>query len=196
MVDTIIFDLDGLLVDTTEIHFRALNMALIDIKMPHISRFQYEFDFVGVCTKDILKKLEIPEEFHKDAISAKRKYFESYSKDIRLSRSIVSMLSILSNMYTLALASNNNNRSINAILKDDTWFFKAIVSKDDVDNPKPAPDVYLEVMNILGITDTSKVIAFEDSLTGMQSAQDAGIPVIYMSHQSCNLENISKFLRK
>jgi beta-phosphoglucomutase-like phosphatase (HAD superfamily) len=55
--------------------------------------------------------------------------------------------------------------------------FELTLSADEVANGKPAPDVYLEVCRRLDIS-PEKVIALEDSLTGVRSAVAAGITTI------------------
>jgi beta-phosphoglucomutase-like phosphatase (HAD superfamily) len=55
--------------------------------------------------------------------------------------------------------------------------FHAIVSGDDVVNPKPAPDIFLEAARRLGV-DPAGCVVLEDSLAGATAAHAAGMPVI------------------
>ena len=55
--------------------------------------------------------------------------------------------------------------------------FAAIVTGDDVDRIKPAPDGYAKAVDLLGV-DPRFCVAFEDSDTGLQSARDAGIGLL------------------
>lgn len=52
--------------------------------------------------------------------------------------------------------------------------FSAVMTRDDAENNKPAPDVYLNALKRLSV-DASEVIAIEDSATSLQSAKQAGI---------------------
>jgi len=56
--------------------------------------------------------------------------------------------------------------------------FEAIVSGHDVPAPKPAPDAYLAACDELGIAPTREVVVFEDSPTGVAAARAAGLTVI------------------
>ena len=56
-------------------------------------------------------------------------------------------------------------------------WFGAIVSADDVDRPKPAPDVYLEACRRLG-ADPADAVALEDTATGLAAARAAGMRTI------------------
>jgi HAD superfamily hydrolase (TIGR01509 family) len=55
--------------------------------------------------------------------------------------------------------------------------FDLVVTLDEVEHGKPAPDGYLQAMERLGV-DQAHCVAYEDSSTGMESARAAGIPVI------------------
>jgi beta-phosphoglucomutase len=67
-------------------------------------------------------------------------------------------------------------------------YFQSIASGDDVDHNKPAPDVYLFAAAQLGVA-PENCLVFEDSLTGVQSAQAAGMTVVAVpSHITCNLD--------
>ena len=58
-------------------------------------------------------------------------------------------------------------------------YFDSIVTSDEVDKPKPAPDIYLKAAKILE-TPISDCLAFEDSLIGIDSAVNAGIFTIQL----------------
>lgn len=58
-----------------------------------------------------------------------------------------------------------------------TDLFDVIVTVNDVEHGKPAPDGYLRAIDLLGVR-AEACIAYEDTASGMESARDAGIPVI------------------
>lgn len=79
----------------------------------------------------------------------------------------------------LAVASNSPQRFVEAALAsaglDD--LFEVIVTADDVEHGKPAPDIYLHACELLG-AEPSAAVAFEDSRTGVTSARAAGLFVV------------------
>ncbi len=83
----------------------------------------------------------------------------------------------LSERHTLGLASSSNRPVIDVVLETMgvTDRFAATVSSEEVERGKPAPDVYLEAMRRLGITEG---VAIEDSENGIKSAHAAGLRVI------------------
>jgi beta-phosphoglucomutase-like phosphatase (HAD superfamily) len=58
-----------------------------------------------------------------------------------------------------------------------TELFDAIVTGDDVEHAKPAPDGYQSAMRLLGVT-PDRCVAYEDTSNGIASARAAGIPVV------------------
>ena len=81
----------------------------------------------------------------------------------------------------LAVASQSDIRWVRSVLQtsDLLKYFDSIVTSDEVDKPKPAPDIYLKAAKILE-TPISDCLAFEDSLIGIDSAINAGIFTIQL----------------
>ncbi len=81
----------------------------------------------------------------------------------------------------LALASNSEREFVQRTLESAGLFpdgpFAAVVSANDVEHPKPAPDIYLEACRLLGVSAT-EAVALEDSPIGVASAAAAGMFVI------------------
>jgi HAD superfamily hydrolase (TIGR01509 family) len=79
----------------------------------------------------------------------------------------------------LALASNSPRRLVDAALTTArlTEVFEVVVTSDDVEQSKPAPDIYRLVCERLGL-DPAEVLALEDSSAGVASAKAAGLTVI------------------
>ncbi len=59
----------------------------------------------------------------------------------------------------------------------------AIVTCDDIETPKPAPDAYLETARLLGV-DPARCLVFEDSETGARAAMAAGMTVVQVPDQA------------
>lgn len=68
--------------------------------------------------------------------------------------------------------------------------FQAVITGDDVENLKPAPDIYLLAMERLG-AEKSQAVALEDSRLGIQSALAAGIPCIAYRNPSSPNQDLS-----
>ena len=85
----------------------------------------------------------------------------------------------------LGVASNSEHAHVDSHLRRLGLFdrFQAIGCRDDVSNGKPAPDVYQFVMRTLGV-DPTETVAFEDSVPGHEAAHAAGIRVVVVPNPS------------
>jgi putative hydrolase of the HAD superfamily len=85
----------------------------------------------------------------------------------------------------LAVASNSSHRHVEGHLAGRGLLdrFSAIVCREDVPHGKPAPDLYLEALSRLGLQ-AAEAVAFEDSLPGHQAAAAAGLRVVVVPNPS------------
>jgi putative hydrolase of the HAD superfamily len=86
---------------------------------------------------------------------------------------------LLSSGYKIAIASSNFRRNIKTVLEnaDSKFFFGVIVGRDDVNNPKPHPEVFLRCLEILRSL-PEKSVVIEDAPKGIISANRGGIKKI------------------
>ncbi|MDP9250686.1 MAG: HAD family phosphatase [Chloroflexota bacterium] len=79
----------------------------------------------------------------------------------------------------LGIASNTGRSLVVLALRSAAFgdAFAAVVSSEEVAHPKPAPDIYLEACRRLGV-EPSAAVALEDSTSGILAARDAGLTVI------------------
>jgi HAD superfamily hydrolase (TIGR01509 family) len=77
----------------------------------------------------------------------------------------------------VAVASNSPRALLDVALARGDFSFPVSVAADEVAHPKPAPDLYRESCERLGVRPTD-TLAFEDSMTGLRAARAAGLPVV------------------
>jgi HAD superfamily hydrolase (TIGR01509 family) len=108
-----------------------------------------------------------------------------YESRLPLLPGAVEAVQRLGSDWPLGLASSSPRRLIDAVLDSAglaSWF-SATVSTEEVEAGKPAPVVYLEVVQRLGV-DPNAVVAIEDSSNGLRSAAAAGLRVIAVPNAS------------
>jgi HAD superfamily hydrolase (TIGR01509 family) len=184
MIGLIVFDLDGVLVDSKEIHFNALNLALGEFgDNLIITRSEQDHIFEGLTTKsklDILTKIKgLPSDLHEDIWQLKQEYtaklFESTSSDPGL----ISLFKMIkSSGIKIAVASNSIRQTLDTCLKalGIANYVDYSLSNEDVEFPKPDPQMYNRCMDYLMVGPEATAI-FEDSDIGLRAATATGARV-------------------
>ncbi len=181
-IHLIIFDLDGVLVDSRELHYEALNAALSEVDPKFIiGRDEHLGRFDGLPTSTKLnmltKERQLPIELHGPVWRRKQSLTQEYMKkticiDVRLQKLLEKLKS---EGYMLYCASNSIWTTIRDMLlaKGIAGYMDYWVSNEDVKRPKPHPDVYLHCIARAGVS-VSETLICEDSHLGRQSALSSG----------------------
>ena len=186
MIKTIIFDLDGVLIESKEIHYKALNAAL-----PANYRITYEehlSTYDGLPTKKKLDMLtlekDLPLDLHMEIANEKaRQTMNILFDSIKPRMEFTKIFMALKNAgYKIALASNAVKSTVETALDclELRKYFDVIYSNQDVDKPKPHFEMYFKIMLDLN-SKPGETLILEDSHIGRQAVLDAGchlLPVI------------------
>jgi HAD superfamily hydrolase (TIGR01509 family) len=178
MVKAIIFDLDGVIINSEPIHFKASQKALQDfgIKITLEDYLQFGvsmgklFFYEKISEKYKLKLNQIA------VFRRKNDYFRKMFDEVKLRNGIKTVLNSTYQKSALAICSSGARVNLDLSLKkfDLEKYFKVIVSGDEVRRVKPYPDIYLKAISKLG-SKKKECIAIEDSHSGVVSAKNAGI---------------------
>lgn len=176
-----IFDLDGVLIESRELHYEALNDALAYVDPKYvISREEHLSTYDGLPTKNKLSLLSknkglSPEHF--DQIwKDKQKFTIVRLKAIEKSQKLIDICLWLKEQdYKIAVASNSIRDSVKISLMSlgIMEYIDYIMTNEDVKRPKPYPEMYWNCMNALNAIPRTTIIA-EDSHIGRQGAIDSG----------------------
>ena len=184
MIKVIIFDLDGVLVDTKLIHFEALNSALKKYNFEEISIDDHVKIFDGLPTIEKLKLLKknkkIPKKFFSKIQKFKQKITsEILKRKIKKNNKIIKIMKNLHNKYKIVVATNAVNSTLNICLNklgiEKYVDFK--LSNEDINEPKPNPEIYLRIFIKFGIY-PSEALIIEDSHYGREAAISSGAKLL------------------
>jgi HAD superfamily hydrolase (TIGR01509 family) len=202
MIDTIIFDLDGVLINSKNIHFESLNRALSDSKLKYqISYEDHLKTFDGLPT---IKKLEIlnkkklvPKKLNKKIKLKKNQLTRKIlKKNLVFDKKIYSLFQKLSKKYKIGIATNAIEETLQIAIKKLKIgkFVKFSISTESIKNSKPHPEIYLR--SIVNLNSKPKnTLVLEDSHNGRISAKEAGARLMPIkSLEDVTYKNIINFI--
>ena len=181
MIEAVVFDLDGVLLDSEEIWDRAREELARERGGRWHDRAQR--DMMGMSSTewsrymaDVIGLPEPPEEINREVV---RRLTELYRQELPAIAGAREAVERLAARWPLGLASSSNRELIDLALEllGVEHLFTATVSSEEVARGKPAPDVYLEAARRLGV-DPTTAAAVEDSHNGILSAKAARMRVI------------------
>jgi len=205
MIKLIVFDLDGVLVDARELHYKALNRALDKIDKKYIiERDEHLSLFDGLPTSKKLNMLTerkgLPKDLHNTVWKEKQRATrtvidEEMTVDIEKQK----MLKALRDQgYQICVASNSVRESVKmmlirkGLLENIDFFF----SNQDVKRPKPHPEIYLKCMLKAGVG-PSETLIIEDSHVGRKAAVDSGAHLCPVRNDAdVTIDHVENYLSK
>jgi beta-phosphoglucomutase len=182
----VIFDMDGVIVDTEPRHERAFLEVLAEIGYAdrHSLRFA---DYVGrtdrVLWEDFVAAHQPPQSLEELLAMKRQKVVEIIRAEQPLFAGLPELIRELSASVPLALASGSERPIVDEVLLLEGLgdCFRVTVSGSEVVRGKPEPDIFLTTARLLGL-EPSDCVVVEDSLPGVAAAQAAGIRVIAITN--------------
>lgn len=181
-IKLVIFDLDGVLIDSRMIHFQTLNKALSDINDKYVITMEEHLStYDGLSTT---KKLELlaekkflPKEFFNDIWVRKQKYTVEAYDSIQYNWPMIEMFKRLMREagVKFAVASNSITQTMDMALRQlgVSPFIEISVSNENVKRPKPYPEMYWQCMAFCNALPEETLI-IEDSHIGRKAAINSG----------------------
>lgn len=178
----LIFDLDGTLVDSMPAHFEAWSEALEKQGHPGIFPEEVFYAMGGRTTRDIVDTLNQEQglNLEVDAVAqAKKAAYLKHLNAVKLIPEVAEVATRHRGKIPLAVASGGSREVVGKTLSElgiADWFDE-VVTCTDVENGKPAPDIFLEAASRLGI-DPKHCVVYEDAQPGIIAARAAGMELV------------------
>ncbi|KAB7671248.1 HAD family hydrolase [Bacillus sp. B1-b2] len=181
MIKAVIFDFDGLILDTETAWYESYKEALqtYQCELP----LEYFVKCVGTDNTELHHYFQeqLGERCNIEDIESRAKniHIDKMKKPIAREGVKDYLEEAQKYGYKIALASSSDRKWITDFLNKLSLihYFEVIVTGDDVERVKPAPDLYLEAINQLNLQ-ANEAVAFEDSLNGLQAATSAGLKCV------------------
>jgi HAD superfamily hydrolase (TIGR01509 family) len=176
-IKLILFDLDGVITDTKEIHYISLNDAIAEVDSKYIiTQHEHLTKYDGLKTLTKLEMLTqfkgLPVSSHKQIYDTKQKYTLKEFSKIQPDDSIVNIFKQLKeDGYLIGCCTNCIRRTALVALAKTCVieYLDVIVTNDDVKNSKPHPEIYWKGMSMMGCLPEETLIV-EDSPQGLLAA--------------------------
>lgn len=182
-IDAVIFDLDGILVDSERIYVAAWHTVADELECPQIS---------AICGEVIGLPYDRIEPRIKAALPARVSYgcfrsamnavlTETLANGYPLKTGAVEILQFLQQHRVPCAVATSSTTTVPAKLQDNRidHYFQEVVRRDQVAEGKPQPDIYLAAAERLQCP-PARCLALEDSEPGLTSAQAAGLRVVHV----------------
>jgi HAD superfamily hydrolase (TIGR01509 family) len=181
MIEAVVFDMDGLLVDSEPLWDRARLEAFGADRLQWTDQDQRNVMGMGAQAWGAYLAERLNHAFTIEHIVERvvLQMEQFYRAAVPQMPGADAALRQLHGRYPLGLASGSSYRLIHAVLEGASWagLFQEVLSTDDVPQGKPAPDVYSEITRRLNVPPAHTAI-FEDSGNGILSGHGAGVKVI------------------
>lgn len=198
MINTVIFDMDGVIVDTEPVHryayfkhFDELNVRVTD---------EMFATYTGNSTRNVFQKLKATFEINhevEDLIQRKRAIFNDAfdtKEDLCLIEGVENLIKNLhANGYELIVASSASKVTIERVFKRFHLhqYFSHIVSGEDFPKSKPHPAIFEHAASLSKFP-KNECIVIEDSWNGIESAVAAGIFCVGYNSVNTKMQDLSK----
>jgi HAD superfamily hydrolase (TIGR01509 family) len=202
MIKSILFDLDGVLVNAADWHYKALNLALRDIVRYEISEEEHRTIFNGLPTRTKLSFLVergvIKIEQVDNIFKLKQHYtlglISTYCKPDPIKIEMMHKL----NAYKKGCVTNSIYKTAYEMLVHSglNYYMDYVQGNEATRFPKPNPSPYLKAMSVMGI-EPKETLIVEDCEKGYTSAIKSGAFVLKVeTYQEVNFAAISEALHK
>ncbi len=194
----ILFDFDGVILDTEPLWFKAAINTLKYLKIPYNNKINYK-DQIGVHANKVFKELAINKitkiQEKQIKIILEKQIDKIFSKKINVSPFLKKFLKQTNLPY--AIVSNSPKKHIIKLLKKENMYkyfnIDMIISCHGKLRPKPFPDGFIYGLSTLNIS-AKNTLVIEDSDNGIQSAKKAGIKnILRYTNKDNNLPKKIKY---
>jgi beta-phosphoglucomutase len=194
-VKAVIFDFDGIIVDSESSHWKCFNKILQEENIPTLSWEQYLKIAISMGDNDFFRWAleqngrEVSCGSVNDLATRKLQHFNQELPSLRPYPGVVDLITNLAIDRALAIGTSALREEVEFFLKRYGILdrFEAIVSAEDFDRPKPAPDCFLKALSLINSTRSEPILpdeclVIEDNPDGVKAAKDSGMQCVAVTN--------------
>jgi len=194
MIRAVIFDLDGVIVDTEPIWFETYSRVCHSYGVTFTEELDKLVKGRTNAYRQLTAVLGIPEKHAEFAEKSRKIYRSLFDRKAKLMPGAVALLKELKKNYSIAIATSANADRLEFNLEKFPRLrplLSATVSANEVKNGKPAPDTFLLAAKKLSL-EPRDCLVIEDAESGLEAAKSAGMKVIGLNPGHVTPQDLSK----
>lgn len=179
MIKVVIFDLDGLLVDSQPLQYKAYNRVFSRAGYPLTIDDWHEWIHNSYSPKIWIKKHNLPLDPATVREEKKIIYDRLVREEMQLKPGVLDLINALYGKFRLCVASSSRIESVKLVVEKFGLEskFEKLVSDTEMARGKPHPDVFLKTAEMMGAK-PGECVVIEDSLAGLRAAKAAKMACI------------------
>lgn len=196
MIKAVIFDLDGVIINSEPLKARA-HVAVFEDRKFNLTSDAYKF-VLGQSSRAVFNYFSEISSIDIGFTEYRKQFLDKYNDLLRRGDCSFTkgfpefFASLVENECVLGLVTSTSRSSIEKLSILDPYIpqFNCIVCEEDVSEHKPSPEPYKKALDILDIS-SGDVLVFEDTKVGIDSAKAAGTEVIGIKHSMATFQDYS-----
>lgn len=172
-IEAVLFDLDGVLIDSFEVWYSAFNDTLKKFMNKNITKEEFQEEHWGLSLKDNMNKLGLGKKAEDYCHSRYNKYIDQ----VKIIPGTKSVLTIIKRKIGLVTSTPSDSTSKILNRFGLSQYFNATISSDEVENAKPSAEPILKACEILEVK-PKKTVFVGDNETDVVAGKNAGCKVI------------------
>jgi beta-phosphoglucomutase family hydrolase len=198
MIETAIFDLDGVIIDSEPVHFKLEKQMFEELKIA--LPFEEHCSYVGMSSENMWETIVNKHNLSycaQDLVEKKHALYLEHlleEKDLYAIPGVIELIKELyKNNFKLMIASSSHAEVINAVLEKFNLsdFFAARVSGTELAHSKPHPEIFLKAAEVANCA-SRECVVIEDSENGVTAAKAAGMKCIGFLNPNSGAQNLNK----
>ena len=196
MIRAVIFDMDGVIVESEHIHIKAEQQTMLKhgVRISAEELHTYTGTTAEFMFTELIKKYKLNTTFERVFDEKEEFMFKLLEKETRPTKGVIELLKKLKRKgIKLGIASSSHRKLIEYILRrlDIVRLFDFVVSAEDIAHSKPDPEIFLRSARGLSV-EPVECLVVEDAKLGVEAAKNAGMRVVGYRNPNSGDQDLSR----